>query len=125
MSKPLDFIAGTIGRVKDHINRENIKLDNLRTIVIDEADQMLAMGKRDDVEFVIKAVKEKAEKVQICLFSATIPEWINEIASENMQEDLVKIDMTVEASNRANKKIKHMMLEVRYDQIIKTIKPLL
>jgi superfamily II DNA/RNA helicase len=121
----LDFIAGTVGRIKDHLQKENINLTSLRTIVIDEADQMLSMGFKQEVEFIIETIKTQAPKLQICLFSATMPDWVNEIAEKHMQPDLIKIDMTINSTHRANKNINHMMLEVRYDQMVKTINPLL
>ena len=79
---------------------------------------MLSMGFKQEVEFIIETIKSKAPNLQICLFSATMPDWVRQIADQHMQPDLIKIDMTANAPNRANKNINHMMLEVRFDQMV-------
>jgi ATP-dependent RNA helicase DeaD len=75
-------VVGTPGRVIDHINRSSLKLDGLRGVVLDEADEMLRMGFADDVEFVLN--RAPAER-QIALFSATMPEPIRKIANRHLR----------------------------------------
>ena len=69
-------VIGTPGRVMDHMERGTLRLDNLKVIVLDEADRMLDMGFRDDIEHVLKSVP--AER-QCLFFSATMPMAIQEL----------------------------------------------
>ena len=75
-------VVGTPGRVIDHINRGSLKLDGLRGLVLDEADEMLRMGFAEDVEFVL--TKSPAKR-QIALFSATMPDPIRRIAQRHLK----------------------------------------
>ena len=70
------IVIGTPGRVMDHMERRTLKLDNVRTVVLDEADVMLDMGFRDDIEFILKAVPAERQTV---FFSATMPRPIQEL----------------------------------------------
>jgi len=72
------IVVGTPGRILDHIERGTLKLDNLTTFVIDEADEMLRMGFIEDVEMILSKLPEKK---QIALFSATMPSRIRHIAN--------------------------------------------
>ncbi len=75
-------VVGTPGRVIDHINRKTLRLDRLRTLVLDEADEMLRMGFVDDVNWILEHTP--AER-QVVLFSATMPEPIRRIARRHMR----------------------------------------
>ena len=76
------IVVGTPGRVMDHMKRASLKLDALRCLVLDEADEMLQMGFADDVEWVLDRAPAKR---QIALFSATIPESIRRIAQRHLR----------------------------------------
>lgn len=80
-SKP-QIIIGTPGRVMDHMRRKTLRLDHLKMIILDEADEMLNMGFREDIDTVLQDVP--AEK-QMMLFSATMPKEILEIANTYMK----------------------------------------
>jgi ATP-dependent RNA helicase DeaD len=69
-------VIGTPGRVMDHMERGTLKMDNLKVIVLDEADRMLDMGFRDDIEHILKSVP--AER-QCLFFSATMPRMIQDL----------------------------------------------
>lgn len=73
------IVIGTPGRVMDHMRRKTMKLDFVHTVVLDEADEMLNMGFREDIEFVLSGVPEER---QIVLFSATMPKPIMEITKK-------------------------------------------
>lgn len=73
------IIVGTPGRVMDHMNRNTLKLENVKMVVLDEADEMLDMGFIDDIELILKAVPEKRQTV---LFSATMPPPILDITKK-------------------------------------------
>ena len=73
------IVIGTPGRVMDHMRRKTMKLDFVHTVVLDEADEMLNMGFREDIEFVLSGVPEER---QIVLFSETMPKPIMEITKK-------------------------------------------
>ncbi len=73
------IVIGTPGRVMDHMRRKTMKLDFVHTVVLDEADEMLNMGFREDIEFVLSGVPEDRQTV---LFSATMPKPIMEITKK-------------------------------------------
>ncbi len=75
------IVVGTPGRVMDHLARGYLNLDNLNTLVLDEADRMLDMGFFEDIATVIKQVPKER---QTLLFSATYPEGINKLATQFM-----------------------------------------
>jgi ATP-dependent RNA helicase DeaD len=77
LKRGLHVVVGTPGRVMDHIRRGTLKLGTLRTLVLDEADEMLRMGFIDDVEWILD--QAPADR-QIALFSATMPKEIQKIA---------------------------------------------
>ena len=72
----VQIVIGTPGRVMDHMERGTLKLDALRLVVLDEADRMLDMGFRDDIERILSAVPEGR---QLLFFSATIPRAIQDL----------------------------------------------
>ena len=73
------IVIGTPGRVMDHMRRKTMKLDFVHTVVLDEADEMLNMGFREDIEFILSGVPEERQTV---LFSATMPKPIMEITKK-------------------------------------------
>jgi ATP-dependent RNA helicase DeaD len=83
LERGVQFVVGTPGRVLDHLERKTLKLDALQTLVLDEADEMLDMGFRDDIESVLKLVPEDCQK--IC-FSATMPKAILTLIQGHMRE---------------------------------------
>lgn len=82
LDRGVHVVVGTPGRVMDHIRRGSLKLDLVRGIVLDEADEMLRMGFAEDVEWVLS--QAPAER-QIALFSATLPAPIRKIAEQHLR----------------------------------------
>lgn len=70
LKRGVNIIIGTPGRIIDHINRHTLKLQNLKTIVLDEADEMLQMGFREDIENILQYIPKERQTI---LFSATMP----------------------------------------------------
>jgi ATP-dependent RNA helicase DeaD len=70
------IVIGTPGRVMDHMRRGTLKLDTVKMVILDEADEMLDMGFREDIETVLKGVPAQR---QIVFFSATMPRPIQEL----------------------------------------------
>ncbi|MEW6307099.1 MAG: DEAD/DEAH box helicase [Verrucomicrobiota bacterium] len=71
-----NIVIGTPGRVMDHMRRGTLRLDGVKMVVLDEADVMLDMGFRDDIEFILQAVPKERQTV---FFSATMPRPIQEL----------------------------------------------
>ncbi len=88
------IVVGTPGRILDHLERGTLKLDQLRTLVLDEADEMLRMGFIEDVETVLKKLPEVR---QIALFSATMPPRIRQIAKSYLN-DPVSVEIRSETA---------------------------
>ena len=78
-------IVGTPGRVLDHLRRGTLKLGELQSLVLDEADEMLRMGFIDDVETILK---ETPDERQVALFSATMPGPIHRVAKRYLKDPI-------------------------------------
>jgi ATP-dependent RNA helicase DeaD len=72
----VQIVIGTPGRVMDHMDRGTLRLDTLKLVVLDEADRMLDMGFRDDIEKILSAVPQSR---QLLFFSATMPRAIQDL----------------------------------------------
>jgi len=81
LKRGVHVVVGTPGRVMDHMRRGTLRLDSLKTLVLDEADEMLRMGFIDDVEWILEQTPAKR---QIALFSATMPPQIRRIAGKHL-----------------------------------------
>jgi ATP-dependent RNA helicase DeaD len=78
------FIIGTPGRVIDHIKKGTLVIDNLETLVLDEADKMLMMGFIDDIKYILEKTPQNCQKL---LFSATISTQIRTIAQQYLHNE--------------------------------------
>lgn len=96
LQRGVHVVVGTPGRVRDHMERRTLRLDQVRTAVLDEADEMLDMGFVDEMKFILGAIQAQH---QTLLFSATIPKAIMSLskAFQNQPEliRLVHEDLTV------------------------------
>ncbi|NLL94030.1 MAG: DEAD/DEAH box helicase [Clostridiales bacterium] len=81
------IVVGTPGRVMDHMRRHTLKLDDIKMVVLDEADEMLNMGFREDIETILAGIPNSH---QTALFSATMPKAILDIIDQ-YQEDAVNV----------------------------------
>ena len=86
----VQIVVGTPGRVMDHMRRRTLKMDQVHTVVLDEADEMLNMGFREDIETILG---EMPEERQTGLFSATMPKPILDI-TKTYQKDAAYVKMT-------------------------------
>ncbi len=84
------IVVGTPGRVKDHLDRGNLDLSQLRICVLDEADQMLDSGFAPVIEEILTTTPDTR---QMALFSATMPDWVAKI-QQKFLKDPVKVDIT-------------------------------
>jgi len=99
-----DVVVGTPGRILDHIDRRTIDLDNVKILVLDEADRMLDMGFKDDVERIIDKCPRQR---QTLLFSATITSDVSRLAGRYMNNP---VEVSAEAYVDASK-----MEQIYYD----------
>ena len=90
LNRGVNIVVGTPGRIMDHMRRGTLKLDNLQTLVLDEADEMLRMGFIDDVEWILE---QSPKNRQMALFSATMPSVIKRIAAKHLNNP---VEITIE-----------------------------
>jgi len=107
LSRGAHVIVGTPGRVMDHLERKSLALDNLKMLVLDEADEMLRMGFIDDVEWILEHTPEGR---QTALFSATMPEPIRRVAHRHLREAK---EVKIRASTTTVAAIKQRYWQVR------------
>jgi ATP-dependent RNA helicase DeaD len=93
LERGVDIVIATPGRALDHIARRTLKLDAIRMVVLDEADEMLDMGFAEDIESILQDTPEERQTV---LFSATMPPRIDAIARRHLR-DPIRIQLGREA----------------------------
>ena len=98
LKRGVHVVVGTPGRVIDHLERGTLDLSELKTLVLDEADEMLRMGFIDDVEAVLKKLPESR---QVALFSATMPPQIRRIAQTYLR-DPAEVTIAAKTTTSAN-----------------------
>ncbi len=97
LKRGVQLVVGTPGRVMDHMRKGTLDLSSLKTLVLDEADEMLRMGFIDDVEWVLEQIPDER---QIALFSATMPREIAKIARDHLDNPVdVKIKVKTETAD--------------------------
>lgn len=106
LSQGAHIVVGTPGRLRDHIERGSFDTSALRTVVLDEADEMLDLGFREDLEFILGAAPEERRTL---LFSATVPPQIENLA-KRFQRDAQRISMV-------SKREQHTDIEYRALQV--------
>lgn len=107
LRKGVQIVVGTPGRTLDLINRGSLKINNIKWLVLDEADEMLNMGFREDLDSILKTTpKEK----QTLLFSATMPDGVRHISKEYMTDPL---EIAVAKKNIGASTISHEYYVVR------------
>ncbi|NJD54464.1 MAG: DEAD/DEAH box helicase [Candidatus Methanoperedens sp.] len=79
LKKGVQVIIGTPGRVMDHMERRTLRLDGVKIIILDEADEMLDMGFREDIELIMKKIPDERQTI---LFSATMPRAILDLTKK-------------------------------------------
>ena len=113
------IVIGTPGRVLDHIDRGTFNTSNIKYLVIDEADEMLNMGFIRQVEGVIRRIPKKRVTM---LFSATIPEEIQELCSKHLKRP---VNIEVQSSGLVVDKIENILFRVKGEEKLKYLRMLL
>lgn len=98
LARGAHIVVATPGRLRDHIQRGSIDLSGARAVVMDEADEMLDLGFRDDLEFILEHAPEERRTL---MFSATVPRAIGELA-KRYQKDAVRVTTLAERSQHAD-----------------------
>ncbi len=102
LSRGAQVVVGTPGRVMDHLRRNTLKLDELQTVVLDEADEMLRMGFIDDVTWILEHTPKER---QVALFSATMPPVIRKVADTYLDNPAhIKIESKTSTVERVEQK---------------------
>lgn len=107
IQKGAHIIVATPGRLVDLVNRKKVQLKDVDTVILDEADEMLNMGFKEDIDHILK--QTPADKC-VWLFSATMPKEVANIAKNYMVDPF---EITVGGKNESNKNIEHQAYTVR------------
>jgi ATP-dependent RNA helicase DeaD len=100
------IVVGTPGRVKDLVNRGKLRLNDVQFLVLDEADDMLDKGFKDDLDAILD---ETPEEKQTLLFSATMSQWIRKVAQQRMHDP---VEIKVANQNQGADTVEHQYVTV-------------
>lgn len=109
LARGAHIVVATPGRLRDHIMRKSIDLSTLRAVVLDEADEMLDLGFRDDLEFILG---QSPEDRQTLMFSATVPRAIAALA-KSYQTDAIRVETKADTSQHADIEYVAMNVAIR------------
>ena len=107
LKRGVDVVVGTPGRVMDHMRQGTLNTSGLRSLVLDEADEMLRMGFIDDVEWILEQLPEER---QVVLFSATMPNEIRRLSKRYLSEPA---EITIKTQDREAKRIRHRSITLQ------------
>jgi ATP-dependent RNA helicase DeaD len=110
------IIVATPGRLMDLMTRKAVKLDTIQRVVLDEADEMLNMGFKEAIDFILGAAENRQS---IWLFSATMPDEVRRIASNYMQDPQ---ELSTGKRNQTNENIEHLYYLCRADDRFSALK---
>ena len=105
LKRPTHIVVATPGRLIDLIKRKAVDLSQVKTVILDEADEMLSMGFKNELDEILSFLPHVEQK---WLFSATIPHGIKQIINEHMNEDAYRIELS--NKNTVNKNIEHQYI---------------
>ena len=107
LKRGVDVVVGTPGRVMDHMRQGTLNTSGLRSLVLDEADEMLRMGFIDDVEWILDQLPEER---QVVLFSATMPNEIRRLSKRYLQEPA---EITIKTKEKEARRIRHRCITMQ------------
>ncbi len=105
LKRPTHIVVATPGRLIDLVKRKALDLSHVKTLILDEADEMMSMGFKDELDEILSFSAQVQNK---WLFSATMPHEIKSIVNKHMSEEAVKIE--VSGRNVVNKNIEHQYI---------------
>lgn len=140
----VDVVVGTPGRIKDLLDKKWLSFADVKHVVLDEADQMLSMGFKDEIQAIFAALrpthddynhsiaieeKKETENViptrQVLLFSATMPSWVHSLANEYLNEDRETVDLVSGISVVATTTIQHIAIPAHWQVLGSVINDLI
>lgn len=116
LKRPTQIVVATPGRLKDLCTRKAIDLSQVRTLVLDEADEMLTMGFKEDLEFIMSQTNAKRNN---WMFSATMPKDILDLIESNFRKSPTRV--RVDKNNLVNKQIEHRYVVCEIDNKVNII----
>ena len=119
LKRGVQIVVATPGRLIDLIERKAINLEQIKYVVLDEADEMLNMGFKDDIEFILQNTPKREAT---WLFSATMPPEIRRVSKEYMNQP---VEITVGKMNTANKNVDHQYYVASANHRYETLKRLI
>ena len=119
LSRGAQVVVGTPGRILDHLKRRTLRLERVRMLILDEADEMLDQGFAPDVERILALTPRDR---QTALFSATIPPWVQKIKAKHLTEPEV---LESEEGDGSDPDIEHVVMEAYTEDKFKLLLGLL
>jgi ATP-dependent RNA helicase DeaD len=119
IKKGVSIIVATPGRLVDLINRKVVKLSDVKTVILDEADEMLNMGFKEDIDAVLETTPDTKS---VWLFSATMPKDVARIAKNYMDDPL---EVSIGHKNQSNENIEHIYSVVKERDRYEAVKRLI
>jgi len=105
LNRPTQIVVATPGRLLDLLTKKALDISNIQTLVLDEADEMLSMGFKDELTRILKKTKGNRN---IWLFSATLPSELNEIISDYVSKDCMRV--SIDKMDAVNSNIQHQFV---------------
>jgi len=106
IERGVDLVIGTPGRMNDLLERGALKLDRIKVIVLDEADEMLRVGFKEQMDTIIKMLPKER---QTFLFSATMPDWVSQISRSYMNDPLI-LDLVKSQKIKTSDTVNHIAI---------------
>ena len=103
IKKRAQIVVGTPGRTKDLLKRKKLFIDRVERVILDEADEMLSMGFKDDLDFILSKISTENQKL---FFSATMPKKLSSIVKQYMNNP---VTVAVDPVNTASTNVKHIV----------------
>ena len=103
IKKRSQIVVGTPGRTKDLLKRKKLFIDRVERVILDEADEMLSMGFKDDLDFILSKISTDNQKL---FFSATMPKKLSSIVKQYMNNP---VTVAVDPVNTASSNVKHIV----------------
>ena len=119
LRRGVDVVVGTPGRVMDHMRQGTLDTSGLRTLVLDEADEMLRMGFIDDVEWILEQLPEER---QVVLFSATMPPEIRRLSKRYLKDPA---EVTIRTKDQEGKRIRQRSITVPMSHKLESLRRVL
>ena len=117
------FVVATPGRLLDHLQNSNLaqRMSNLDVLIFDEADQLLDMGFRPDIERILRLLQPSKNTRQTLLFSATIPNQVNDIANIALRPNWAFVDTVGEESEQTHQHVQQQLMISSQQDIVRNL----